>query len=184
MLNILAMLAAAGMAGVGVYLYTRKIGLKGAANVAQRERILPRVYKRGEFRFPFNPGTWSRITSRYGYRIHPIKGKQHFHNGLDVSANRGVPILAVNNGVVIKSTSDKYGKNLNGNYVIISHANDIKSSYVHLDRRSVSEGQRVFRGDVIGTCGDTGGSTGVHLHLTMRRGGQHINPETIIPIPA
>ncbi|MBQ7288120.1 MAG: peptidoglycan DD-metalloendopeptidase family protein [Clostridia bacterium] len=115
------------------------------------------------------PGA-SRISSPYGYRIHPVYGYRKFHKGIDIPAAAGKPIVASAAGVVsaVKSTSSGYG-----NHVIINHGeatngNSYQTLYAHMTRYIVKKGQSVQKGQVIGYVGSTGTSTGNHLHFEVR----------------
>lgn len=113
-----------------------------------------------------------RITSAYGYRIHPITGLSQFHTGIDIAASSGTPVKATRGGQVIMRQS--YGGY--GNCIIIDHGNGISSLYAHLSGYNVSLGQNVSQGQVIGYIGSTGASTGPHLHFEIRVNGSHTNP--------
>ncbi len=111
----------------------------------------------GEFQTPF-PATSYVVTSEYG----PRWGV--FHYGIDLVAYQGAPVSSVAAGVVVDSRySDSYG-----NVVTIDHRNGVFSRYAHLDRKDVAVGQEVTQGQVIGVQGNTGDSTGSHLHFEMR----------------
>ncbi len=113
-----------------------------------------------------------RVTSRFGYRIHPISGNTTFHYGADLAAGTGVKVMAVADGT-IRETG--YG-NINGNYVKMTHADGYASHYTHLHTISVSEGQKVTAGQQLGTVGSTGYSTGPHLHFELRKDGKILDP--------
>lgn len=106
------------------------------------------------------------ITSRYGYR------SGEFHHGMDIGATYGTAVMAVNGGTV---TSAGWHGSL-GNCVIIDHGNGFESYYAHLSVISVSAGDSVARGAVIGKVGNTGRSTGPHLHLELHQNGSSVNP--------
>ncbi|WP_369807578.1 murein hydrolase activator EnvC family protein [Lawsonibacter hominis] len=118
------------------------------------------------------PG-YNRLTSAFGYRIHPITNKAHSHTGIDVPAPARTPILAAKSGQVV--TSARHSSY--GNYVVIDHGNGSSTLYAHMSSRNVTEGQMVKQGDVIGYVGTTGSSTGNHLHLEIRENYTRINPE-------
>lgn len=105
-----------------------------------------------------------RLTSKYGNRVHPITGEYKFHNGIDLAAPVGTPIVSIASGTVKKTWYD----NLNGNAISILHDNGYTSGYAHLHSIDVTPGQKVTKGQKIGTVGNTGASTGAHLHLTIR----------------
>lgn len=112
------------------------------------------------------------VTSPFGRRISPFSGIPAFHEGLDIAAQVGTPVLAPADGVVIKAAfSPGYG-----NMVEIRHGYGIRTIYGHNSRINVQEGQHVTRRDVIAYVGDTGSSTGPHLHYEVRQNGLPINP--------
>ncbi|MFQ3615171.1 MAG: peptidoglycan DD-metalloendopeptidase family protein [Cyanobacteriota bacterium] len=113
-----------------------------------------------------------RLTSGFGYRVHPILGYRRFHAGIDFGAPTGTPIRAANNGVVIYS--GWYGGY--GRSVIVDHGNGITTLYAHASRVYVSEGQAVSRGEAIAAVGSTGFSTGPHLHFEVRKNGEPVDP--------
>ena len=117
-----------------------------------------------------------RLTSRYGYRRHPMGGQRRFHHGVDIAAPHGTPVVAAASGRVTRSTYNS----LLGNYIRISHADGYETVYAHLSRRQVQRGQRVSQGQQIGREGSTGRSTGPHLHFEIRRNGSTLNPETFL----
>ena len=111
-----------------------------------------------------------RINSPYGYRKDPFSGRRKFHNGVDLHA-RSAKVFVMMRGRVLKVGQDK----VSGKYVTLQHGN-FTVSYCHLSRISVSQGQPVLPGDVVGITGNTGRSTGEHLHITIRQKGEYINP--------
>ena len=116
--------------------------------------------------------SYSRISSQYGYRTHPISGTRKLHKGLDIAASSGNPVLAAASGTVVKS----YFSSSYGNYVVISHGGGLMTAYAHMTRRLVSAGQTVAAGQQVGTVGSTGNSTGPHLHFEVYVGGSTTNP--------
>jgi murein DD-endopeptidase MepM/ murein hydrolase activator NlpD len=123
------------------------------------------------------PVIGGRVSSRYGRRIDPFTGRPAFHRGLDISARRGTAILATADGRVKRVLRSAAGF---GNEVLIDHGNGYQTRYAHCDRILVSRGQKVARGEVIATVGDTGHSTGPHLHYEVIREGRHHNPTHFI----
>ena len=116
----------------------------------------------GTYVWPCPSSTY--ITSRYGNRIHPIFGTERFHSGIDINASEGSTVLAADGGTVTVATySSSYG-----NYIMIYHSNGTYTLYAHLSSMSVSVGQTVTQGQVIGYSGSTGWVTGPHLHFEMR----------------
>ncbi len=119
-----------------------------------------------------------QITSPFGYRIHPIYGTRLFHNGVDIGADAGTPIVAALNGVVEKAEyNDSYGY-----YVILNHGKDFKTVYAHCSQLQVEVGQTVPKGQEIALVGSTGVSTGPHLHFEVRRGEYRINPAWLVDL--
>ena len=129
-----------------------------------------RVYGGGQFVWPA-PG-YTRISDDYGMRIHPTLGVEMMHNGVDMAAPSGSPILAAADGTVIAAS---YSGSM-GNYIMIDHGSDIITVYMHASSLNVSVGQEVSAGDRIGSVGSTGRSTGPHLHFGVRKNGAYVNP--------
>ena len=115
-----------------------------------------------------------KVNSPYGYRKDPFTGKRKFHNGIDLHA-RSAKVFAMMQGRVIAVGQDK----VSGKYVTLQHGN-FTVSYCHLSRVSASKGQVVKVGEVVGITGNTGRSTGEHLHITIRQKGKYINPKIFI----
>ncbi len=113
-----------------------------------------------------------RITSRWGYRIHPILGYRKFHNGVDIAAPSGTPIRACDDGKVIRAG----WMGATGKTVIIDHGDGWSTSYGHCSSIYVSTGQVVTAGQTIAGVGTTGLSTGNHLHWMVYRNGTPVNP--------
>ncbi len=111
-------------------------------------------------------------TSRFGARRDPITGQRAYHQGIDISAAPGAPVQATAAGIV---TNADWSAGL-GKAVYLSHGYGIKTRYGHLSRIAVKDGQRVKRGDVIGYVGNTGRSTGYHLHYEVHFDGKATNP--------
>lgn len=117
-----------------------------------------------------------RITSRFGYRTHPITGKFGVHNGIDISAPEGTPISAAFNGRV-----EEVGHNsVRGNYILISHGGDTKTLYLHCSEITAPEGAVVRQGEIVAKVGNTGWSTGPHLHFSIIIGGKYCNAEWLM----
>ena len=115
-----------------------------------------------------------KINSPYGYRKDPFTGKRKFHNGIDLHA-RSAKVFAMMQGRVIAVGQDK----VSGKYVTLRHGN-FTVSYCHLSQISVSQGQDVLSGDVVGITGNTGHSTGEHLHITIRQKREYVNPRIFL----
>jgi len=127
-------------------------------------------YIGGEMAWP-SPG-YTRITSPYGNRVHPILKTKRMHTGVDIAVPSGSDIVAANAGKVI--LAKYYGGY--GNTVIIDHGGKISTLYAHNSKLLVKEGDIVARGDVIAKSGSTGLSTGPHLHFEVRINGNHTDP--------
>jgi hypothetical protein len=112
------------------------------------------------------------ITSTFGFRRDPFRGKSAFHKGVDFAGARGAPVIAVAEGVVAFS-----GKQSGyGNLVEIRHTNGLVTRYGHCQTRLVKEGDQVNKGQTIATLGSTGRSTGPHVHFEVMVGGKQVNP--------
>lgn len=116
--------------------------------------------------------TTGRLTSGYGYRIHPISGVRTFHNGIDIAASTGTGVYSYASGTVIAVGQD----NTLGKYIAIDHGNGLVTRYLHLSKFNVSKGDKVSTGDRIGSVGNTGYSTGPHLHFEVIKNGSYQNP--------
>lgn len=112
------------------------------------------------------------VTSKFGYRRHPITGRRSMHKGIDIAAKHGTDIVAMADGIVIFSGR----KGGYGNIVEVRHANGLETRYAHNHRNLVKEGDMVRKGQVIAKLGSTGRSTGPHIHFEVRRNGEAINP--------
>ncbi|MEM9000986.1 MAG: peptidoglycan DD-metalloendopeptidase family protein [Bacteroidota bacterium] len=117
-----------------------------------------------------------RITSNFGMVKDPYSKTKKFHQGIDIQAASGTHVLAAANGMV-RSTEKNAG---NGNFVIIDHDRNYSSYYLHLKDYVVTPGQKVEAGTLIGHVGNTGRSTGPHLHFEIRKSNRPINPQTLI----
>lgn len=127
-------------------------------------------YVGGEMAWPI-PG-YTRITSPFGMRDHPITGVYKLHTGVDVSAPPGASFIAANDGVVVKA-----GMNAAyGNMVMINHGGGVSTLYAHGSAIMVEVGQEVKRGDEVLKVGSTGYSTGPHAHFEVRIDGQYVDP--------
>jgi len=129
--------------------------------------------------FNTEPVVYTRISSPFGYRVHPVLHTVSMHTGIDYAAPTGTPIKATADGeVIFKGWKGGYG-----NTVMIRHANGVETLYGHMSAFSPADG-RVRAGEVIGFVGTTGRSTGPHLHYEARVNGQPVNPTTVaLPTP-
>jgi murein DD-endopeptidase MepM/ murein hydrolase activator NlpD len=113
-----------------------------------------------------------RLTSGFGYRMHPTLGVWKMHNGVDLACGYGTPIHAAAAGRVVRSGYD----GINGNHVILDHGGGWSSAYCHCSSLAVGAGEDVSSGQVVGYVGSTGRSTGPHLHFAVRSYGRFVDP--------
>ena len=158
------------------------------ANVPLRLEFAHKYYKEfkdfkgssivsGDFALPTNANC--DITSGYGMRVHPVNGGMHMHRGVDYSSGGGLDLYSIADGSVTIARFDA-GSGY-GNLVKIKHGDNLSSLYAHLAHIDVSGGQKVKKGQRIGTMGTTGMSTGVHLHFEMLENDKNVNPEKYFP---
>ncbi len=118
------------------------------------------------------PVSTGYITSKFGFRNHPIYRKSKFHAGVDFASKRGTPVLATADGVVVFSGwQSGYGR-----LVEIRHMDGLKTRYAHNQKNLVKEGDMVKKGQAIAKLGSTGRSTGPHVHFEVRKNGKAVNP--------
>ena len=121
--------------------------------------------------------TYGPVTSEFGNRVHPVYGTSHFHDGLDLGVSSGTPLRAVSGGsVTLAGWFGGYGIT-----VRIDHGNGIVTQYAHMSSVEVSNGQRVDANQLIGYSGNTGVSTGPHLHFMVIQGGTPVDPWPWLP---
>ena len=145
-----------------------QVTLLESAMMAQRvlRRFLPTT----------TPVKNASLGSDYGFRIDPFNGRRCIHEGLDFTAAVGTPVYAAANGIVV-------GNNFHseyGNLIVIDHGMDLVTRYAHLSRTSVSIGQQVKQGQPLGAVGNTGRSSGAHLHFEVRSQGVALNPSVFL----
>ena len=124
------------------------------------------------FIYPIN----GRLTSPFGYRRDPFTGRKSFHSGIDLAAPVGTPIKVILDGVVNFTSYSR----IFGNYVIVTHPNGYQTLYGHVNAFSVKKGDKVSQGDIIAFVGNTGMSTGPHLHLSIYKNGKLIDPLSVL----
>jgi murein DD-endopeptidase MepM/ murein hydrolase activator NlpD len=117
-----------------------------------------------------------RLTSRFGYRNDPFTGARSFHTGIDLAAPTGTNVAATLDGTVATTGFSA----VYGNYVILSHGGNYQSLYAHLSAFSVKRGQAISQGAFIGKVGNTGYSTGPHLHFSVYKNGQVVDPYSVL----
>ena len=117
-----------------------------------------------------------KVTSGFGYRVHPVTGNRSFHTGIDLAAPKGTPIQAAYSGTVQETGYT----NSRGNYVFIRHSESLCTLYCHLSKIEVEKGEKLKSGAQIGLVGSTGMSTGPHLHFELRVDGIRCNPAYVL----
>lgn len=131
-------------------------------------------YNGGGFAFPI--ASYTRISSPYGWRIHPIYGTNKFHSGVDLAAPKGTSIFAAASGVVEAAA---YNSSM-GNYVMVNHGAGLYTVYMHCSGFAVKAGDMVTAGQTIAYVGSTGASTGNHLHFSVRLNGNYVDPNDYV----
>lgn len=123
------------------------------------------------------PTGYRNVTSEFGYRKDPFEGVYAFHSGLDIAGNSGSPIVATADGTVTQAGWDgDYGIS-----VVINHGNGLSTRYAHMSSINVSVGQPVNKGNTIGQMGNTGRSTGNHVHYEVLKNGVQVGPRDYLP---
>lgn len=120
-----------------------------------------------------------RVTNPFGPAQHPFYGQWYLHKGIDIAYSTGIPLVATANGKVVSVEYEPLGF---GNYIIIKHKYGFYTRYAHMQRIDVTQGQTVQRGQMIGTMGSTGLSTGAHVHYEVRIGSQVVDPAKYLSI--
>ncbi len=137
---------------------------------ASAAKVTPEASK-GTLDFPLN--TPMQINSPFGPRVAPVGGVSNFHNGLDLQAACGVNVDAAAEGTVKSAGWDNTGY---GNRVVVDHGNGLETTYNHMSSVAVKVGDKVSRGQQVGSAGTTGASTGCHLHFEVQVNGETIDP--------
>ena len=150
--------------------------LKGAASKQEASlQTLIEYFEDKRSLYAATPAVWpirGWVTSPFGNRISPITGMKQFHEGIDIAAQIGTPVVAPADGVVIKADFESgYG-----NIVELSHGYGLKTVFGHNSQFNVKPGQHVKRGDIIAYSGNSGSSTGPHVHYEVRVNGLPVNP--------
>lgn len=132
--------------------------------------------KQTQYALSGTPTEWptvsKRITSNFGYRTDPFTGRASFHAGIDIAGKVGDPVYAAGAGKVITTAKD----DSHGRYIVIEHPGGLESWYLHLSKIGVSEGDTVTKGERIGSLGNTGRSTGPHLHFEIVKKDKTVDP--------
>ncbi|NIK78964.1 murein DD-endopeptidase MepM/ murein hydrolase activator NlpD [Paenibacillus castaneae] len=139
---------------------------KEVMKVQQMLRITPTIW----------PTDSRKVTSLFGVRKDPFTRRATYHAGLDIGGAVGDPIYAAADGTVTRSERDR----IHGNNVMIDHGRGISTRYMHMNARNVEVGDKVVKGQIIGQLGNTGRSTGPHLHYEVFVNGENVDPEPYI----
>lgn len=118
------------------------------------------------------PVEYTKITSRFGYRMNPVTNKYGFHSGVDLAAKSGTPIKAAFDGKIVKASYS----DIRGNYIFLESEGNITTVYCHCSELIAEEGANVRAGEIIAKVGSTGQATGPHLHFEIRIGSVRHNP--------
>lgn len=139
-----------------------------------------RILSKMRFSWPVPTATDQYMSSGYGERMNPFgTGRREFHHGIDIACKHGTPVMAALSGTVTEvGNGGGYG-----NYVRLEHPNGVTTTYGHLSSIQVPEGKYIRTGQLIGTVGSTGRSTGPHLDFSLRIDGQTINPISYMNVP-
>lgn len=164
---------AADLVGAPRYADRSAVGT-GAMLVTFSDRPVIRPHRAPGGQAVSAPIRGARLTSAFGYRRHPITGGWRMHNGVDLAAPWGTPVVAAQSGKV-RFASWRGGYGL---LVVLDHEGGGETRYAHLSRIAVQAGQRVADGQTVGFVGATGNATGPHLHFETRAGGRAYKPAT------
>jgi murein DD-endopeptidase MepM/ murein hydrolase activator NlpD len=153
----------------------RRTAMSGAASIGIGMGDMRGATTRAWMRLVSAPTLWpvqGRITSSFGARIDPFEGEGKFHAGVDISSDYGTRVIAPADGIVrLTDVMGGYGK-----AIILEHSDGIATLYGHLSGFAVTAGQQIHRGDTLGFVGQSGRSTGPHLHYEVRIGNTPVNP--------
>ncbi|MGB3221611.1 MAG: M23 family metallopeptidase [Desulforhopalus sp.] len=147
---------------------------------SERDELLFKAdkYVNAIIHLPFGKPVKGQITSRFGKRKDPFNQKPSYHTGIDFRGKKGEPIYATADGVVKKA----FRNGGYGNFVVIDHGNGYTTSFAHMQKYIVQKGDRVERGQTIGFIGNTGRSTGSHLHYEVALDNKPINPYNFLKV--
>ena len=124
------------------------------------------------FQWPVEGSNTISLSNPFGARWNPGGQGKTVHNGIDIPAERGTPVLAAADGTVTETGFDTE----RGNYLMIDHGDGLYTIYMHASKLYVSTGQSVSKGETIAAVGSTGRSTGPHLHFSVRSNGSYVSP--------
>ncbi len=151
-----------------------RLGLAADARTLSLEDLLDRLEKKQD-QLASSPAVWPArgwLTSRFGYRISPFTGHRQFHGGIDIAGRLGTDVVAPARGRVVElGSAGPLGRS-----VALDHGYGIRTVYGHLQKLNVKKGQEVERGQVIAALGNSGRSTGPHLHYSVEVRGKPVNP--------
>ena len=128
--------------------------------------------------YPLTPPLSGKITSGFGYRLHPVTGERDFHTGIDIAAAVGTPVVASLPCIVTEVGYD----GIYGNYVRMSHGTNIETRYCHCSEILVEEGSQLREGERIALSGSTGMTTGAHLHFEVLADGLLADPASVLEV--
>ncbi|MGM0602888.1 MAG: M23 family metallopeptidase [Bacillota bacterium] len=149
--------------------------------VEKNERIIKNKAVKVRKEMRTKPSIWplaasGRISAEFGWRYHPILKRQEFHDGLDIAVNYNTPVISAAEGkVIFAGWSSGYGR-----LVKVKHSNQYTTYYAHLNKIAVSVGEKVKKGQLIAYSGNSGRSTGPHLHYEIRKNGVPENPRKYV----
>jgi murein DD-endopeptidase MepM/ murein hydrolase activator NlpD len=160
-----------------VTLTAKDLGVVAAGHMNEEQKEIYALYNEThgltqQFYTPLDLYWYNYVSSYYGYRINPTTGEEQLHRGVDIAVPTGTTVYASMDGTVATAAYDSYY----GNYVVIEDSKGYCTKYAHMDTLSVRAGQTVTHGTVIGTTGNTGSSTGSHLHIECLYNGEYYNP--------
>ncbi|MBN2141313.1 MAG: M23 family metallopeptidase [Desulfovibrionaceae bacterium] len=154
--------------------FLRQLNVEARLEEVRQQEIIHRLQTDLD-RLESTPSIWPAtgwLTSHFAWRTSPFTGKREFHKGIDISAPRGTPIYAPARGKIVFAGRDSsYGLS-----VKLRHDSSLETVYAHLQRFAIKPGQNVSRGELLGYVGNTGRSTGPHLHYEVRVNGVPVNP--------
>ena len=160
-----------------VTLTAKDLGVVAAGHMNEEQKEIYAFYNEThglvqQFYTPLDLYWYNYVSSYYGWRINPVTGQEQLHRGVDIAVPTGTTVYAAMDGTVTTAAYDDYY----GNYVVIEDSKGYCTKYAHMDTLSVSTGQDITHGTVIGTTGNTGSSTGSHLHIECLYNGEYYNP--------
>lgn len=151
--------------------------MRGEADIRQFFSDIRASYEKNltypDFSYPLG----GNITSPFGERLNPLTNQPEIHTGIDIDLNAGNEVKAAADGSILKSGNDERF----GNYILLKHNEVFTTCYAHLEEAFKREGESVKKGETIGIAGDTGNTTGKHLHFEIRKLEERMNPLPFLP---